>query len=104
VGASPYDATAEVFPYPARGRFRFGFLFVYPISEACSVKIDPTLFVGASGTIATLLIAILSVLIGQVRWQARVQAQIEEQGRRLDNLCAHADKMEDRLRAVELKR
>jgi preprotein translocase subunit Sec61beta len=98
------SAVTEVFPYPFEGRFRFGFLFFSPITEVERVRIDPTLFVGASGTIATLLIAILSVLIGQVRWQARVQAQLEEQGRRLDGLGMKADKLEERLHAMEVSK
>ncbi len=65
------------------------------------MKIDPTLFIGASGTIATLLIAILSVLIGQVRWQARVQAQLEEQGRQIHTAQVTLEKLDDRLRVVE---
>ena len=61
------------------------------------MKIDPTLFVGASGAIATLLIAILSVLVGQVRWQSRMETKIEQ-------IEATQARVEERVHALEMKR
>lgn len=67
------------------------------------MKIDPSLFVGATGIITTLLISILGVLVGQVRWQAKTEARLDEQSRNHERVESRLNAVEDRVHAMETR-
>lgn len=62
------------------------------------MKVEAGVFWAASGVIITLLIAILNVLFSQVRWQATINAKIDEHGRTIEEVKMRVTTLESHRR------